>query len=441
MVEACRFDEGNPGLELGLGARRGVAGGARQDLHAEGKRLRALGRAARRRVDGQAGQGAVPAPGESPDGADRQAHELRLADPYELGQEFFRWEFGTAVAGSILGINPFDQPDVQAAKDRTNEVLASGRGRARDESPPPRSSRAGAAGRLRLHPGVRRSDSHRRGALGRSPTSGARPDRLRRHPRARAALPPLDRPAAQGRARTRASSSRSSRTTARSSRSRRDFGFARLIRAQAAGDFESLRKSAADASRASNSRSSPDAARNDRTRPHGRQHDRASPRRRPRREDVPSTASTSSTPAPRAASGASTDGYCLMVGGTDEPVAVSSRSSRRSPRGRLRPRRPGRRRPLRQDGPQRDRVRPDAGLRRGLRDHGSADEFDLDLHEIAGIWRYGSVVRSAGCSSCSTRASSWRADHSSSRSRATSRTRAKAAGRSPRRSPRTFPSR
>ena len=51
---------------------------------------------------------------------------MRLSGEYELGQEFFRWEFATAVAGSILGINPFDQPDVQAAKDKTKEVLASG---------------------------------------------------------------------------------------------------------------------------------------------------------------------------------------------------------------------------------------------------------------------------------------------------------------------------
>ena len=42
-----------------------------------------------------------------------------MTGEYELGQEFFRWEFATAVAGSILGINPFDQPDVQAAKDKT----------------------------------------------------------------------------------------------------------------------------------------------------------------------------------------------------------------------------------------------------------------------------------------------------------------------------------
>jgi transaldolase/glucose-6-phosphate isomerase len=51
---------------------------------------------------------------------------VRLPGPYELGQEFYRWEFATAVAGSILGINPFDQPNVQAAKDKTNEVLAAG---------------------------------------------------------------------------------------------------------------------------------------------------------------------------------------------------------------------------------------------------------------------------------------------------------------------------
>ena len=68
----------------------------------------------------------IPAPGEPADGPDRQAQEVRLSGEYELAQEFFRWEFATAVAGSILGINPFDQPDVQSAKDKTKEVLASG---------------------------------------------------------------------------------------------------------------------------------------------------------------------------------------------------------------------------------------------------------------------------------------------------------------------------
>ena len=48
---------------------------------------------------------------------------LDLTDAYDLGSEFFRWEFATAVAGVVLDIQPFDQPDVQAAKDATNRVL------------------------------------------------------------------------------------------------------------------------------------------------------------------------------------------------------------------------------------------------------------------------------------------------------------------------------
>ena len=48
---------------------------------------------------------------------------LELRDRYDLGAEFFRWEFATAVAGAVLGINPFDQPDVQQAKDATTAVL------------------------------------------------------------------------------------------------------------------------------------------------------------------------------------------------------------------------------------------------------------------------------------------------------------------------------
>ena len=48
---------------------------------------------------------------------------LALRDEYDLGAEFFRWEFATAVAGSIIGVHPFDQPNVQAAKDMTASVL------------------------------------------------------------------------------------------------------------------------------------------------------------------------------------------------------------------------------------------------------------------------------------------------------------------------------
>jgi len=47
-----------------------------------------------------------------------------LTDLYDLGAEFFVWEFATAVAGWRLGINPFDQPNVQEAKDATKELLS-----------------------------------------------------------------------------------------------------------------------------------------------------------------------------------------------------------------------------------------------------------------------------------------------------------------------------
>ncbi len=48
---------------------------------------------------------------------------INLRDRHDLGVEFYRWEFATAVAGVLLGINPFDQPDVQKAKDATERML------------------------------------------------------------------------------------------------------------------------------------------------------------------------------------------------------------------------------------------------------------------------------------------------------------------------------
>ncbi|MCX5794158.1 MAG: bifunctional transaldolase/phosoglucose isomerase [Elusimicrobia bacterium] len=46
-----------------------------------------------------------------------------LADRYELGAQFFLWEAATAAAGFLLGVDPFDQPDVQSAKDQTKRLL------------------------------------------------------------------------------------------------------------------------------------------------------------------------------------------------------------------------------------------------------------------------------------------------------------------------------
>ncbi|MCG3775266.1 MAG: Glucose-6-phosphate isomerase [Nitrospira sp.] len=48
---------------------------------------------------------------------------LALQDRYDLAGEFFRWEIATAVAGHLLGIHPFDQPNVQESKDNTARVL------------------------------------------------------------------------------------------------------------------------------------------------------------------------------------------------------------------------------------------------------------------------------------------------------------------------------
>ncbi|MFY9741789.1 MAG: transaldolase, partial [Candidatus Sulfotelmatobacter sp.] len=49
---------------------------------------------------------------------------ISMADVYDLGAEFFRWEIATAVAGSIIGINAFNQPDVEASKVVTRDLTS-----------------------------------------------------------------------------------------------------------------------------------------------------------------------------------------------------------------------------------------------------------------------------------------------------------------------------
>ena len=180
--------------------------------------LRALGRAAARGVDRQAGQGPRAR-------ARRVARRARPAarrgasSPTRTtsAPEFFRWEFATAVAGHVLGINPFDQPDVQAAKDKTNEVLAAG-----EPDLEPRGSldellAQAQAGRdyVCIQAFV---DPAREDELAPLLDACAR-DRLRRHARA-SARATCTRPASCTRAaRTPASSSRSSTTPATSCRS------------------------------------------------------------------------------------------------------------------------------------------------------------------------------------------------------------------------------
>ena len=126
-VEQCRLNDGNPGYELGARLAEGWQNDRDKvciDATPSGFGLWAEQLLAE--STGKDGKGLVPAPGEPPEGADRQRGEVLVGDPYDLASEFYRWEFATAVAGHTLGINPFDQPDVQAAKDKTNEVLESG---------------------------------------------------------------------------------------------------------------------------------------------------------------------------------------------------------------------------------------------------------------------------------------------------------------------------
>jgi transaldolase/glucose-6-phosphate isomerase len=52
--------------------------------------------------------------------------DFLIEDPLDLGEVFYVWEFATAVAGAILGVNPFDQPNVQESKDNTKRLLAGG---------------------------------------------------------------------------------------------------------------------------------------------------------------------------------------------------------------------------------------------------------------------------------------------------------------------------
>jgi hypothetical protein len=126
-LNACRSAAENPGLGLGLALGSAWQEGRDKVVFPEANGFGLWLEQLLAESTGKEGKGLVPAPGERPDYPDRQAQSVELDDPYDLGAEFFRWEFATAVAGAILGINPFDQPNVQEAKDRTGQILSEGR--------------------------------------------------------------------------------------------------------------------------------------------------------------------------------------------------------------------------------------------------------------------------------------------------------------------------
>ena len=160
MVQACQLPTAeNPGLQLGVllgtlgkAGRNKVTLIASPGIHDLGAWLEQL----IAESTGKAGQALIPVDREplgapscygndrlfaylrlssAPDPAQDRAVDklaaaghpvmrIALKDVYDLGQEFFRWEFATAVAGSILGINPFDQPDVEASKIATKKLTS-----------------------------------------------------------------------------------------------------------------------------------------------------------------------------------------------------------------------------------------------------------------------------------------------------------------------------
>jgi transaldolase/glucose-6-phosphate isomerase len=162
MVDACAADrapDANPGLVLGVVLGAAARGGRDKLTLVVSPAIASLGDWVEQLVAeslGKHGRGVVPVVGEAPgtprtQGADRLVVYVRLAaapapeqdravaalekagepvvridvaDVADIGQEFFRWEIATAVAGSILGVNPFDQPDVEAAKVASRRVLA-----------------------------------------------------------------------------------------------------------------------------------------------------------------------------------------------------------------------------------------------------------------------------------------------------------------------------
>jgi transaldolase/glucose-6-phosphate isomerase len=159
MADACRRPAtDNPGLQLGAAIGEATLAGRDKLTILTSPRLASLGDWIEQLVaesTGKAGRGVIPIVrepvGSAQDyGPDRQfvtiglsdepdptwsrlvgelqalGHplvNLELGDPLEIGAEFVRWEVGTAAVGMILGIDPFDQPNVQESKDATRALL------------------------------------------------------------------------------------------------------------------------------------------------------------------------------------------------------------------------------------------------------------------------------------------------------------------------------
>ena len=140
MSAACQHEDPrvNPGLALGALMAAGALSGRDKLTLRLPPQLESLGLWIEQLVaesTGKHGTGVVPIAGEpsdTPAGEDRlvvavgpsdAVMTLDMPDAMALGAEFFRWEFATATAGFLLDVNPFDEPNVQQAKDATRALL------------------------------------------------------------------------------------------------------------------------------------------------------------------------------------------------------------------------------------------------------------------------------------------------------------------------------
>ena len=74
---------------------------------------------------GKHGIGCVPVPTTDPEvGPDRHVVPLHPDQPADIAEQFYRWEVAVAVCGHVLGIDPFDEPNVAESKKNTNDALA-----------------------------------------------------------------------------------------------------------------------------------------------------------------------------------------------------------------------------------------------------------------------------------------------------------------------------
>jgi hypothetical protein len=131
MADACRSADPitNPGLMLGAAMAAAALDGRDKLLIRLPDHLAAFGLWIEQLIaesTGKQGIGIVPVPAglDEREGDDCFPVSIDIPAGTDLGGEFFRWEVATATAGYLLDINPFDEPNVQQAKDATRTLLA-----------------------------------------------------------------------------------------------------------------------------------------------------------------------------------------------------------------------------------------------------------------------------------------------------------------------------